>query len=182
MPNPNYLILKSPSEYSHCQIWVPDLTDPLAGINVGDKYYSLLKVVLSQQKAVELAEKLAKRGDNVLLTPIPKGYAIWVWEAKAYLKSVQKLSEPASPPTSKANSPILDRSQYKPCKIRVPDVKKRLAAIEVSGKYYSFLRNFPSRDKALKIARQLSSEGDKVLLTQTRKGYLLWVFEPDAYL
>jgi len=64
----------------------------------------------------------------------------------------------------------------------VPDVKKPLAAIEVSGKYYSFLKNVPDRDKALKIALQLTDEGDKVLLTQTRKGYLIWVLEPDAYL
>lgn len=182
MSNPNYQILKSLSEYRRCQIWVPDLTDPLAAINVGDKYYSLLKVVPSQQKALEIAERLVKRGDNVLLTATPKGYAIWVWEAQAYLKSVQKPSEPASSPTKEANSPILDRSQYQPCKIKVPDVKKQLAAIEVSGKYYSFLKNVPDRDKALKIAEQLTKEGDKVLLSQTRKGYLIWVFEPDAYL
>ena len=60
MPNPNYLILKSPSEYSRCQIWVPDLTDTLAAINVGDKYYSLLKVVPDEQKAVEIAERLGR--------------------------------------------------------------------------------------------------------------------------
>ncbi|MGK7904310.1 MAG: hypothetical protein AB4352_23445 [Hormoscilla sp.] len=181
MSNPNYLILKSPSEYRRCQVWVPDLTDPLAAINVGDKYYSLLKVVPDEQKAVELAEKLVKRGDSVMLTAIPKGYAIWVWEAKAFLKSVQKSSASASPPTKEANSPILDRSQYQPCKISVPDVKKPLAAIEVSGKYYSFFKNVPDREKALKIAEQLTNEGDKVFLTQTRKGYLIWVLEPDAY-
>ncbi|MBO1348039.1 MAG: hypothetical protein EBE86_011870 [Hormoscilla sp. GUM202] len=182
MSNPNYQILKSPSEYRRCQIWVPDLTDPLAAINVGDKYYSLLKVVPDEQKALELAEKLVKRGDNVVLTATPKGSAIWVWEAQAYLKSLQKSSAPASPPTQSANSAILDRSQYQPCKIKVPDVKKQLAAIEVSGKYYSFLKNVPDRDKALQIAEKLTNEGDKVLLTQTRKGYLIWVFEPDAYL
>ena len=181
MSNPNYQILKSSSEYSRCQIWVPDLTDPLAAINVGDKYYSLLKVVPDEQKAVEIAERLVKRGDNVVLTATPKGCAIWVWEAQAHLKSTQKPSEPASSPTDPANYPILDRSQYQPCKIKVPDVKKPLAAIEVSGKYYSFFKNFPDRDKALNIAEQLSSEGDKVLLTQTRKGYMIWVFEPDAY-
>lgn len=181
MPNQNYLVLKSPSEYRRCQIWVPDLTDPLAAINVGDKYYSLLKVVPDEQKAVELAERLVKRGDNVVLTATAKGYAIWVWEAQAYLKSVHKFSQPASPEKELANFPILDRSQYQPCKIMVPDVKKPLGGINVDGKYYSFLKNVPDREKALKIAEQLTNEGDEILLTQTRKGYLIWVLEPDAY-
>jgi len=39
---------------------VPDLTDTLAAINVGDKYYSLLKVVPDEQKAVEIAERLGR--------------------------------------------------------------------------------------------------------------------------
>ena len=186
MSNPNYQILKSPSEYRRCQIWVPDLTDHLAAINVGDKYYSLLKVVPDEQKAVEIAERLVLRGDNVVLTSTPKGIAIWVWEAKAYLKSAPKTSEdPASPPpesANSANSAILDRSQYQPCKFRVPDVKKPLGGINVDGKYYSFLKNVPDRDKATQIALRLSNKGDKVLLTQTRKGYLIWVLEPDAYL
>ena len=63
----------------------------------------------------------------------------------------------------------------------MPDVKKPLGGINVDGKYYSFLKIVPDREKALKIAEQLTAEGDKVLLTQTRKGYLIWVNEPDAY-
>ena len=182
-PNPtNYKILDSHSQYRRCRIRVPDLRDPLSAICVDDKYYSLVKVVPEREKAFKILERLIDRGDEPVLIQIPKGYSIWVWEPEAYPEPPSKSSHrtPTSPP-GLANYKILERNQYRACHVRVPDLKKRIAAINVNGNYYSFFKVFPDPDKAKEVVVQLSERGDLLAITQTPKGYAIWVFEPEAY-
>lgn len=75
---------------------------------------------------------------------------------------------------------LLSRERYSPCHVVVADVEKRLAAIALDGKFYSFFKSVTAAQKALKIAAILSSRGEEVSITQTRQGYAMWVQEPDA--
>lgn len=75
---------------------------------------------------------------------------------------------------------LSDRDQYTSCHIRVPDDPERLSAVVIDAQYYSFFRNMPKADKAIILATKLGQRGDRVALSYSKRGYLLWVYEPDA--
>lgn len=178
----NYKILDTRSQYKRCRIRVPDLPEPLPAIQVDDKYYSLLKVVPDRQKALTIAERLIDRGDAIVIVKTPKGDAIWVWESDAYLLEASSGNSPAAnPPVELTNYQILEPHQYKRCHVRVPDLEKRLAALKVDDLYYSFFKVLPDRENAEQVISQLQNKGDRLVVTQTPKGYAIWVLEPEAY-
>jgi hypothetical protein len=77
--------------------------------------------------------------------------------------------------------PILDsREQYQTCRIRVPHLKSRLFAVLVQGKYYGLFRSGVAQERALEIAVKLGHRGDEPIITQTGKGYAVWVWQPKA--
>lgn len=82
---PPYRLLTSPEQYQTCYIRIPDIGDRLEAIYVGGKYYSLFKAGQTAEQTVELAVKLCHRGDDVIVTKMPQGYALWVLEADAVL-------------------------------------------------------------------------------------------------
>jgi hypothetical protein len=93
----------------------------------------------------------------------------------------QVLSRPPTQALALANCKILEsRHQYHPCHIQVPDVDKRLAAILVEEKYYSFFKVVRDGQQALEVAAKLSHRGDEITITQTKKGYGIWIWEPEA--
>ncbi|KAM3094696.1 hypothetical protein ACKFKG_15565 [Phormidesmis sp. 146-35] len=75
---------------------------------------------------------------------------------------------------------ILKRTQYRSCHIQIPDDSQRLAAICVEEKYYSFFKLIKDHPKTLQVAARLVYRGNEVMITQTAKGDVLWVYEPDA--
>jgi hypothetical protein len=77
--------------------------------------------------------------------------------------------------------PILDsREQYQTCRVRVPHLKSRLFAVLVQGKHYSLFRSGVAQERALEIAVKLEHRGDEPIITQTGKGYAVWVWQPKA--
>jgi hypothetical protein len=80
----NCRILESRKEYQPCHIRVPDLDKRLAAVKVDGKYYGLLKVVDSREKALDLAARLQRRGDEAIITRLTQGDAVWVLEPEAY--------------------------------------------------------------------------------------------------
>jgi len=74
----------------------------------------------------------------------------------------------------------LKRAQYRSCHIQLPDDHQRLAAICVNGKYYGFFKLVKDRQKTLQVAARLVYRGNDVMITETVKGDILWVYEPDA--
>jgi hypothetical protein len=88
----------------------------------------------------------------------------------------------ASSVSSAANIPILNRQLVVNCHITVPDLPKPVGAIAYGGKFYSYFRCYPDVDSVQRAAARLIARGDLILLTQVRKGLVLWVFEPDAQL
>lgn len=75
---------------------------------------------------------------------------------------------------------LLARNDYATCYIRIPNLKERLPAVLIENRYYSFARAFPDLKKALAAKVKLEWGGDRVVITQTAKGYAIWVWEPDA--
>lgn len=77
---------------------------------------------------------------------------------------------------------LMARRQYKTCHVRVPDLEQHLSAIQTGQDFYSFYRVFPDPQKLLAVVAKLGNRGDRMAITQTAKGYTLWVLEPDAQL
>lgn len=75
---------------------------------------------------------------------------------------------------------ILDsRQEYQTCRIKVPYLKQSLLAIIVNEQYYSFLRTEPSKERTLEIISKLSHRLEKMIITSTEKGYVIWNLEPE---
>ncbi len=78
---------------------------------------------------------------------------------------------------------LMERRQYRTCHIRVPDLEQHLSAIQAGeNEFYSFYRVFPDSLKLLSVVGKLGNKGDRMAITQSPKGYTLWVQEPDAAL
>lgn len=88
----------------------------------------------------------------------------------------------SSPVSPVASIPILNRKSVINCHIMVPDLPKPVGAIAYGGKFYSYFRCYPDVESVQRAAARLIARGDLILLTQVRKGLVLWVFEPDAQL
>lgn len=83
---------------------------------------------------------------------------------------------------SSLNIPILNGKFVRSCHITVPDLPKPVGAIAYQGGFYSYFRCYETSESAQRAAAKLIARGDLVLLTQVRKGLVLWVFEPEAQL
>lgn len=172
-------ILEAKSQYQHCHIYVPDLEQRLSAIYANSKYYSFLKIVPNRSKALEIAARLQQRHDEPILTITPKGYAIWVWEPEASRE--RQLQHPVQLSNSSPQN-LISPSDYQPRRIRVPDLDQALVALEIAGQYYSLLRIEKNLDKAVEVVTQLERRQDQGVMTETPKGYAIWVLEPEAYL
>jgi hypothetical protein len=76
---------------------------------------------------------------------------------------------------------ILDsRQKYQTCRIKVPHLKQSLFAISVNGDYYSFLRTELTKERTLETISKLSHRLEKIVITNTEKGYAIWNLEPEV--
>ncbi|HEY9805354.1 MAG TPA: hypothetical protein V6D04_02205, partial [Candidatus Obscuribacterales bacterium] len=71
-------------------IRVPDLDHRLSAIAVEGQYYSFFRVVKDRSQALEVANRLARRGDQATITSTAKGEVVWVLEPEAELDKVNK--------------------------------------------------------------------------------------------
>jgi hypothetical protein len=160
------------SDYRTCHIHVPDHDRPVAAIAMAGQFYSLFKAQQSLDAAIDLGHRLQEQGDRAVITPLPTGYAVWVWEPEA-----QPL--PARP------RPVADpfvQHRYQPCHIHVPHRADRLPAIRVQAQYYSLFRIVNRPDQAQRVSAKLGDRGHGVMITKTIRGYALWLLEPEAVL
>lgn len=77
---------------------------------------------------------------------------------------------------------ILPRDAVKTCHILLPDTPRPIGAIAYEGSYYSYVKFYPTLEAAQRGSNRLIERGNGVVLTQVRKGLVLWVLEPDARL
>jgi hypothetical protein len=79
--------------------------------------------------------------------------------------------------------PILtNRRRYHTCFIDLPGEDKPIAAIEVIGRYYSYARFCPDKEKAFETTSRLLDKDRLSMITTAPKGYIVWMLEPDATL
>ncbi|MBD2260088.1 hypothetical protein [Pseudanabaena sp. FACHB-2040] len=75
---------------------------------------------------------------------------------------------------------LMERAAYIPCHVRVPDMPQRISAVALDGRFYSFFRAIPEAQRAIAIATRLGKRDDEIVMTLTRRGYGIWVNEPQA--
>jgi hypothetical protein len=69
--------------YTTCHIQLPDTPDPVSAIVYANQFYSYVKFYPSLDAAQRASERLLKLGNQVVLTQIPKGLVLWVFEPDA---------------------------------------------------------------------------------------------------
>jgi hypothetical protein len=79
-------------------------------------------------------------------------------------------------------TPIFSQKLVDRCHITLPDTPEPTSAIYYEGKYYAYVKFFPTVEIARQKAALLAQRGNQVLLTRIPKGLVLWVHEADAQL
>ena len=173
----NLRILTDRDTLVRCQISVPDLDQPLEAIYLEDRYYGLMKSFTDQRKLMEVLGRLGRKQEDVILAPLQSNRtAVWIWEPNATrLQSEQRYQE-----DSGTNAPLLTtRRQYRTCRIQLPD-GDRCPAVVYQNSYYSFFRTLSDQLKTTALVQKLEQQRNRCLVTQTFKGYGIWVLEADA--
>lgn len=78
-------VLDNPDRYQTCRIQVPETDRRFFAILVNGDYYRLFRARKTKEKATQMADRLRQRGDRVMLTATPQGYALWIWEPEAFI-------------------------------------------------------------------------------------------------
>ncbi|MBL1179351.1 hypothetical protein, partial [Pantanalinema sp. GBBB05] len=68
---------------SSCHIYLPDVPKPVGAIAYQGKLYSYVRVYSTLEPAQRAALRLLQRGNQVILTQVPKGLILWVLELDA---------------------------------------------------------------------------------------------------
>lgn len=77
-------------EVQHCHITAPDLPRPTGAIAYGGQLYSYLRLFPTLEAAQRAAARSMGRGNQVLLTRVPKGFVLWILEPEARRLTKQK--------------------------------------------------------------------------------------------
>ena len=176
------IILTQQMEYERCHLSLPDEATPIAGINFKGDYYSFFKVVPTLDRTNQLVDRLVSRGSRAVVTTIPKGFCIWVYEemAKARPKAKAKAKTTASATTPRSIRILKSDRDYRPCQILVPDLDKPLTGIAYNEQFHSLLRIVRDEAQAIELAQKLERNGSSTVITISTYGYSVWVFEPEA--
>jgi hypothetical protein len=76
--------------------------------------------------------------------------------------------------------PVLNPQSLRKCHVLLPGEQKASSAVIYNNQYYIYVRIFPDAEAAQRGVNRLLEKGNKVVLTETLRGLVLWVFEPDA--
>jgi hypothetical protein len=184
-----YIVLTQRQQYVPCHLRLPEEPIPMAGVSFQEDYYSFFKVVPTLDRAKQLVDRLAERDNRSIITTTPKGYVLWVYEAKAILHSnreaVRKTAHASgfqmdgSTGTSEVQI-LRSERDYQSCKIQVPDLDKPLTGITYNQQFYSLLRIVRDESQAAELSEKLERKGNKALITVSAYGYSVWVLEPEG--
>jgi hypothetical protein len=170
-------ILTNRRRYHTCFIDLPGEDKPIAAIEVIGKYYSYARFCSDQEKAFETTSRLLDKDRLSMITTAPKGYVVWMQEPDAVVSRKEK----SLPPEKQGFCKLLKvEGQVPTCLIRVADLDKPLTAIQVSGQCYALLKSVRDRNEAVELGARMSRRGAKILVTPKKKGFSLWIYEPNA--
>lgn len=68
-----------------CHVVLPGTTKPTSAITFDDKFYIFVKFFPSDAVARQKADLMVSRGNQVVLTRVPKGLVLWTLETDAEL-------------------------------------------------------------------------------------------------
>ncbi|MEL6222552.1 MAG: hypothetical protein AAFR31_07925 [Cyanobacteria bacterium J06627_8] len=85
-----------------------------------------------------------------------------------------------SVPSEAGSVPVFAQKALDRCHIVFPDCDQPTSAIVYEQQYYAYTKFFTNSIKAQNTARRLIEKGKKVVLTRVRKGFVLWLYEPEA--
>jgi hypothetical protein len=172
-------ILTNRARYHTCYVEVPEEPKPLSAITALGQYYSFARLYPTLEKALASSDRLLDKDFLSIITSTPKGFIVWRWEPDA--KLVKKYRDRGKSP--KGYCKLLRIETKLPvCEVRVPDLDKNLTAIRVSGQFYGLLKSVNTREEAVELGQKLSFWGDQILVTPKKKGFALWIYEPNAKL
>ncbi len=181
-------ILRDRGEYHRCHIVLLDEEQPSAGIEVEDQYYSFFRVVNDPERLTQLVDRLSSKNNvQIIVTTIPKGFAIWIHEPDARLHNLRRETVHRILPTEntlgtgESSYEVLTSDRdYSPCQIRVPDLDKPLTGIIYKTNLYSLLRIVRDQKQAQDLSQRLYKKGNRCLISSSPYGYSVWVLEPDG--
>jgi len=188
-------VLASRATYRACHIEIPGQPFAVAAIAVEGYLYSLFKVTQTQSSAAEILKRLHSRGDRMVVTIIPKGYAIWIFEPKASVcqrqhlldvSSSQRRSTPAAEghvTKEKTQIPyqiLTSKQQYHSGKAIIRGLECPVPVIYFQQKCYSLFKTIHDIKHAARIVKQVAALGKQVVVTRKDNGYGIWVLEHDA--
>lgn len=87
-----------------------------------------------------------------------------------------------SPLDSTEPVPIFAQKLVERCHIVLPDTPTPTSAILYEGRFYGYVKFFPTVEAARRAAERMTDRGNAVILTRVPKGLVLWVLEPQAQL
>ncbi|MGJ3248622.1 MAG: hypothetical protein ACFE0I_21395 [Elainellaceae cyanobacterium] len=67
-----------------CHIILPGISRPVSAIIYENQYYGYVKFFRTAESAQRGASRLKTKGNRVLLTRVPKGLVLWVFEPDAH--------------------------------------------------------------------------------------------------
>ncbi|MBE9138771.1 hypothetical protein IQ254_16485 [Nodosilinea sp. LEGE 07088] len=79
------LILADPTAYQTCRLQVPDVSKPLMALTYNNRYYSFFKQDANANRLLDIAAKLARRGDETLLVVEPNQFILALLEPRGQL-------------------------------------------------------------------------------------------------
>jgi hypothetical protein len=71
------------NSFKNCHITVPDLPSPIGAIQYQENFYSYFRYFSSLEAAQRVAQRLISSGNVVVLTQVPKGLVLWIFESDA---------------------------------------------------------------------------------------------------
>ncbi|UBF23632.1 hypothetical protein K9N68_17810 [Kovacikia minuta CCNUW1] len=68
-----------------CHISLPDMPKPVGAIAYDNRFYSYVKFYPTLEAAQRASDRMKKLGNLFILTRVPKGLVLWVFEPDAQL-------------------------------------------------------------------------------------------------
>jgi hypothetical protein len=165
--------------FSNQSLIAPNATTEEPSLTVEDQehFFDSIQLGLPQSIIPETTSDLPVVSEEINFSQLPQE------ENSIASESDQVVSQSVGQDLDSALTKIIEsRKQYQICRIKVPHLEQRLFSILVNGEYYSFLRAERTIDKVREVMEKVGYRIEKTVITKTEKGYVIWRWEPEAYL
>lgn len=176
-------LLAQRDDYTTCHIHVPGDSHRLPAIALDGNFYSFFRSLEDPAKTLNLLLKLSAKGNQAVMTPTRRGYAIWAYESAGILASPNG-QPPRSLPASYGPADcwvISDRQAgFRTCSLKVPDLPDTVPGLANGQKLFSLYRRETDAETTLKLGARLSQRGDEIVILTTDEAYAICIYEPGA--